>query len=83
MHTMNRGSRAGAEPASPTFGRSRDISGAKPGNHDRRFKGALSDWGGPCQVIANSADLGEERPPLSRWHPDYAEAFAAFVKKES
>ena len=23
------------------------------------------------------------RPPLSRWHPDYAEAFAAFVKKES
>ena len=24
-----------------------------------------------------------DRPPLSRWHPDYAEAFAAFVKKES
>ena len=31
-----------------------DMSGAKPGNHNRWFKGALSDWGGPCQVIANS-----------------------------
>ena len=51
---MNRDSRAGAEPASPTFDRSRDMSGAKPGNHNRRFKGALSGWGGPCQVIANS-----------------------------
>ncbi len=25
-------------------------------------------------------DLIENRPPLSRWHPDYAEKFAAFVK---
>ena len=25
-------------------------------------------------------DIIENRPPLSRWHPDYAEAFAAFVK---
>jgi NAD(P)-dependent dehydrogenase (short-subunit alcohol dehydrogenase family) len=25
-------------------------------------------------------DVIENRPPLSRWHPDYAEAFAAFVK---
>src|SRR6201991_4506692 len=26
-------------------------------------------------------DIVENRPPLSRWHPDYADAFAAFVKK--
>src|SRR6201991_3050753 len=26
-------------------------------------------------------DIVENRPGLSRWHPDYAEAFAAFVKK--
>jgi hypothetical protein len=25
-------------------------------------------------------DIIENRPPLSRWHPDYAEAFKAFVK---
>jgi NAD(P)-dependent dehydrogenase (short-subunit alcohol dehydrogenase family) len=28
-------------------------------------------------------DLTENRPPLSRWHPDYAEAFAAFLKREA
>ena len=27
-----------------------------------------------------AGDIIENRPPLSRWHPDYAEAFAAFVK---
>jgi NAD(P)-dependent dehydrogenase (short-subunit alcohol dehydrogenase family) len=27
-----------------------------------------------------AGDLIENRPPLSRWHPDYAEKFAAFVK---
>ena len=26
-------------------------------------------------------DIVENRPSLSRWHPDYADAFAAFVKK--
>ncbi len=26
-------------------------------------------------------DLTQNRPPLSRWHPDYADAFAAFMKK--
>jgi NAD(P)-dependent dehydrogenase (short-subunit alcohol dehydrogenase family) len=26
-------------------------------------------------------DIVENRPALSRWHPDYAEAFAVFVKK--
>jgi len=28
-------------------------------------------------------DLTQNRPPLSRWHPDYAEAFAAFLAKET
>lgn len=27
-----------------------------------------------------AGDLIENRPALSRWHPDYAEAFAAFIK---
>ena len=27
-------------------------------------------------------DIVENRPPLSRWHPDYADAFAAFVKAD-
>ena len=27
-------------------------------------------------------DIVENRPPLSRWHPDYAEAFKAFVEKD-
>jgi hypothetical protein len=27
-----------------------------------------------------AGDLIENRPPLSRWHPDYAKKFAAFVK---
>ena len=28
-----------------------------------------------------AGDLIENRPPLSRWHPDYADAFAAFLKE--
>ena len=27
-----------------------------------------------------AGDIVENRPPLSRWHPDYADAFAKFVK---
>lgn len=27
-------------------------------------------------------DIIENRPPLSRWHPDYGEAFAAFIAEE-
>jgi hypothetical protein len=27
-------------------------------------------------------DVIENRPALSRWHPDYAEAFAAFMRAE-
>ena len=28
------------------------------------------------------ADIIENRPALSRWHPDYAEAFAAYMKRD-
>jgi hypothetical protein len=28
-----------------------------------------------------AGDIVENRPPLSRWHPDYADAFAGFAKK--
>ena len=27
-------------------------------------------------------DIIKNRPALSRWHPDYAERFAAFIKSE-
>jgi len=32
------------------------------------------------RMLWAAGDIVENRPPLSRWHPDYAEAFAAFVK---
>ena len=34
------------------------------------------------RILWAAGDIVENRPPLSRWHPDYAEAFAAFVKKK-
>jgi NAD(P)-dependent dehydrogenase (short-subunit alcohol dehydrogenase family) len=33
------------------------------------------------RILWAAGDVVENRAPLSRWHPDYAEAFAAFVKK--
>ena len=33
------------------------------------------------RMLWAAGDIVENRPALSRWHPDYAEAFAAFVKK--
>jgi NAD(P)-dependent dehydrogenase (short-subunit alcohol dehydrogenase family) len=33
------------------------------------------------RILWAAGDIVENRPPLSRWHPDYADAFAAFVKK--
>ncbi|MGP1396662.1 MAG: SDR family NAD(P)-dependent oxidoreductase [Inquilinaceae bacterium] len=33
------------------------------------------------RILWAAGDIVENRPPLSRWHPDYAEAFAAFIKK--
>ena len=33
------------------------------------------------RILWAAGDIVENRPPLSRWHKDYAEAFAAFVKR--
>jgi hypothetical protein len=33
------------------------------------------------RILWAMGDIVENRPALSRWHPDYAEAFANFVKK--
>jgi NAD(P)-dependent dehydrogenase (short-subunit alcohol dehydrogenase family) len=35
------------------------------------------------RILWAAGDIVENRPALSRWHPDYAEAFAAFVKAKS
>jgi NAD(P)-dependent dehydrogenase (short-subunit alcohol dehydrogenase family) len=32
------------------------------------------------RILWAAGDIVENRPPLSRWHPDYAEAFAKLVK---
>jgi len=32
------------------------------------------------RILWAAGDIVENRPPLSRWHPDYADAFDAFVK---
>jgi NADP-dependent 3-hydroxy acid dehydrogenase YdfG len=32
------------------------------------------------RILWAAGDIVENRPPLSRWHPDFARAFAAFVK---
>jgi hypothetical protein len=32
------------------------------------------------RILWAAGDIVENRPPLSRWHPDYARAFEAFVK---
>jgi NAD(P)-dependent dehydrogenase (short-subunit alcohol dehydrogenase family) len=34
------------------------------------------------RMLWAAGDIVENRPALSRWHPDYAEAFATFVKGE-
>ncbi len=32
------------------------------------------------RILWAAGDIAENRPPLSRWHPDYKDAFAAFLK---
>jgi len=32
------------------------------------------------RILWAAGDIVENRPPLSRWHPDYKEAFAAFIR---
>lgn len=34
------------------------------------------------RILWAAGDIAENRPPLSRWHPDHAAAFAAFVEGE-
>lgn len=33
------------------------------------------------RIAWTAGDIIENRPPLSRWHPDYAEAFAEFIRE--
>lgn len=33
------------------------------------------------RILWAAGDIAENRPPLSRWHPDYAEAFKRFVDR--
>ena len=35
------------------------------------------------RILWVAGDIVENRPPLSRWHPDYADAFEAFSRKRS
>ncbi len=35
------------------------------------------------RILWAAGDIVENRPPLSRWHPDYKAAFAAFAKTKS
>lgn len=38
-------------------------------------------WETDCRrILWNATDIVEDRPALSRWHPDYADEFAAYVK---
>lgn len=34
------------------------------------------------RILWAAGDIAENRPPLSRWHPDYGEAFEAFLGKK-
>ena len=34
------------------------------------------------RILWAAGDIVENRPPLSRWHPNYAEAFSQFVKEQ-
>jgi hypothetical protein len=33
------------------------------------------------RILWAAGDIVENRPALSRWHPDYADAFTSFVKE--
>ena len=35
------------------------------------------------RILWAAGDIVENRPPLSRWHPDHAEAFRAFAERET
>ena len=33
------------------------------------------------RILWAAGDIAENRPPLSRWHPDYGDAFADWLKQ--
>ena len=35
------------------------------------------------RILWAAGDITENRPPLSRWHPDYGDAFAAYIRELS
>ena len=35
------------------------------------------------RILWAAGDIVDNRPPLSRWHPDYAKAFEAFSQNPS
>lgn len=34
------------------------------------------------RILWAAQDITENRPALSRWHPDYSEAFAEFLRRQ-
>jgi hypothetical protein len=34
------------------------------------------------RILWAAGDIAENRPPLSRWHPDHGEAFKAFLERK-
>ena len=34
-----------------------------------------------ARILWAAGDIAENRPPLSRWHPDYKDAFADFLAR--
>jgi NAD(P)-dependent dehydrogenase (short-subunit alcohol dehydrogenase family) len=40
-------------------------------------------WLDERRILWAAGDIVENRPPLSRWHPDYAQAFEAFARNRS
>ena len=34
------------------------------------------------RILWAAGDIVENRPPLSRWHPDYGDAFRAFAARK-
>ena len=34
------------------------------------------------RILWAAGDIVENRPPLSRWHPDYAEPFKRFLEQQ-
>ncbi len=80
---MTRGSRTEKPPAAWTPEQTVDFMLASMGKGD--FYILCPDNDVPRElderrILWAAGDIVENRPPLSRWHPDYKEAFAKFAK---